>query len=599
MTHAGAAGAAASGAPGLPPQAIGTPRLWHRFGLQFDGPSVDEGDATNPFTDYRMDVTFTAPSGATYTVPGHFAADGDAANTGASSGDQWRVWFNPNETGYWEYNVTFVTGTNVYLGGGTGTSFNGESGRFRILDTDKTGDDFRARGWLETPVGRGVTDEHWMSFAGTGLPFVKNGLGSPENFLGYYEFDQTSSQGGQSPSTTSNLHEYPTHESDWNSGDPTWDQLDGATGGAPYGKHIIGVVNYVASVGMNSIYIVAYSIDGGDAQDTWPWTSTGTKVRFDVSKLDQWDIVFHHMQTKGVCINYYLTERENNQGIGGTHGVEFEDELYYRELISRFGHHNAIIWDLGEEAIGDWTVAEIEAHADAFRAVEPYHRPLTVHNSGGKTDFEQLMTDGYLDGASVQDFGNNLTTNTDINDLWTHSETVPIGWWFSEDEIDDEGVPEDGQTTGAGESQADFRKVSLWGAFLAGGTVAWYMAPGDQSLEDIRTRSSFWPWTSHAVDFMESVGADLLNASPNNGLVAYGAGNAWCLEWASNLYLAYFDGTGSSPTIDLPGGTWDVEWWDPVNGGVESTDSGVSGGTDTSLTIPGTLDDAAAKITQA
>ena len=39
-------------------------KRWHAVTLTFDGPRADEGDARNPFRDYRLDVTFThaAPS---------------------------------------------------------------------------------------------------------------------------------------------------------------------------------------------------------------------------------------------------------------------------------------------------------------------------------------------------------------------------------------------------------------------------------------------------------------------------------------------------------------------------------------------------------
>ena len=61
-------------------------RQWHKVTLTFTGPQASETDSTpNPFTDYRMSVTFTHETGwPRYKVPGYFAADGDAANTSAS-----------------------------------------------------------------------------------------------------------------------------------------------------------------------------------------------------------------------------------------------------------------------------------------------------------------------------------------------------------------------------------------------------------------------------------------------------------------------------------------------------------------------------------
>ncbi|MEO0532130.1 MAG: DUF5060 domain-containing protein, partial [Planctomycetota bacterium] len=50
-------------------------REWHKITVDFEGPQTSETAATNPFTDYRLDVTFThTGTGKTYVVPGYYAA---------------------------------------------------------------------------------------------------------------------------------------------------------------------------------------------------------------------------------------------------------------------------------------------------------------------------------------------------------------------------------------------------------------------------------------------------------------------------------------------------------------------------------------------
>ena len=63
-------------------------KQWHAVTLTMDGPAAREvGTDENPFTDYAMNVTFMHTSGSpTYLVPGYFAADGDAGNSGATAG---------------------------------------------------------------------------------------------------------------------------------------------------------------------------------------------------------------------------------------------------------------------------------------------------------------------------------------------------------------------------------------------------------------------------------------------------------------------------------------------------------------------------------
>ena len=88
---------------------------WHPVTLTFAGPETSERAMPNPFTDYRLDVTFVAPSGQHYVVPGFDAADGNAAITAAESGDKWRVHFSADEAGPWSYRVRFLHGTGVAL----------------------------------------------------------------------------------------------------------------------------------------------------------------------------------------------------------------------------------------------------------------------------------------------------------------------------------------------------------------------------------------------------------------------------------------------------------------------------------------------------
>lgn len=79
-------------------QISGELRQWHDVVLTFDGPQTNESAEPNPFLSCRLDVTFTKGA-KKYVVPGYFAADGDAANTSAKSGNKWRVHFVPDETG--------------------------------------------------------------------------------------------------------------------------------------------------------------------------------------------------------------------------------------------------------------------------------------------------------------------------------------------------------------------------------------------------------------------------------------------------------------------------------------------------------------------
>ena len=92
-------------------------KKWHKVTISFTGPNTSETANPNPFTNYRLDVTFSN-GGKSYVVPGYYAADGNAAETSASSGNIWLVHFAPDETGLWTYSVSFRKGSNVAQNGG-------------------------------------------------------------------------------------------------------------------------------------------------------------------------------------------------------------------------------------------------------------------------------------------------------------------------------------------------------------------------------------------------------------------------------------------------------------------------------------------------
>ena len=77
-------------------QVTGERMRWHPVTITFDGPAASETGDPNPFRDYRLNVTFRHEEGRdAFVVPGYFAADGDAAETSATSGSRWRVHFTP------------------------------------------------------------------------------------------------------------------------------------------------------------------------------------------------------------------------------------------------------------------------------------------------------------------------------------------------------------------------------------------------------------------------------------------------------------------------------------------------------------------------
>ena len=467
-------------------------KKWHKVTLTFDGPETSETADPNPFLYYRLNVIFThQPSGKSYLVPGYYAADGDAANTSADSGNKWRVHFSPAQVGTWMYNVSFRKGPNVAVSeiqnaGQSAGFMDGQSGSFDIGPTDKTGRDFRGKGLLQY-VGK-----HHLRFAETGEYFLKCGADAPENFLAYKDFDGDFKTDGEKDNF---IKDWGPHIKDWNRGDPTW------KGGK--GKGIIGAVNYLASKGMNVFSFLTMNI-GGDDRNVFPYTTYDERLRLDISRLAQWQIVFEHGTRLGMYLHFKTMETENELLLdNGDLGLQ--RKLYYRELIARFSHNLALNWNLGEE-INDASHEQKVAWANYFWTHDPYQHHIVIHNMGNP-HYVLLGDASKLTGFSLQ------TSKPDFSQVHRRTRdyidrSVAAGkpWVVA---CDEPGDATHGLITDAEDPTRDnARKNALWGNIMAGGAgVEWYFGykhpHSDLTCQDYRTREKVWNQCRYALDFFK------------------------------------------------------------------------------------------------
>lgn len=535
-------------------------RTWQRITIDFKGPDSSETSLPNPFTDYRLNVTFTNGT-ASYTVPGFYAGDGNAAQTSAEDGNKWRVHFTPDRPGKWNYKASFRTGKNIAVdldpNAGSPAAFDGKGGSFTVSPAEKNAPGFYSKGILRYNGSR------YLQFAGSGEYFLKGGADSPENFLAYEDFDGTFDtekleREGEAKGDIF-IHTYAPHAKDFRDGDPTWKNGKG--------KNIIGALNYLASKRINSVYFLTYNLDGGDGKDVWPWTDPKERYRFDCSKLDQWEIVFSHMDSLGLMLHIVTQETENDHGLdGGDLGLQ--RKLYYRELIARFAHHLAITWNLGEENKN--SDSQRKAFAKYIRDLDPYDHLIVIHTWPGHYDkvYPSLLGFEALDGASLQ-------MNADGSD--THSETLK---WIKKSKaagrnwvvcLDEYGHGKGGVATDDIDYWHDeARKNCLWGNLMAGGGGSeWYFGypypHNDLNCEDWRSRDHMWELTQYALDFFHRH-LPFTQMYNHNELTA--AKQDYCFATPGSIYAVYLP-NGGTTEIDLQGysRTFTVKWYDPRNGG--------------------------------
>jgi len=461
---------------------------WHPITIDFQGPFAHELDTNpNPFLDYRLTVKFTNPGGQSIIVPGFFNGDGK----GGGSGNTWTVRFTPDMTGQWKYVASFREGKDVAVklerDAGQAVNFDGVSGILRIIESTAGAPGFYRFGRLE------YTGGYYLKFR-DGPYWIKGGTDSPEDFLAYSGFDNTRS------GSRFGVKKYAEHVRDWKPGDPDW--------GDGRGRGIIGALNYLAGENVNLIYFLPMNI-GGDGQNVWPFAGkinpagdpANDNLHYDISKLRQWEVAFKHAQKKGIVLHFVFNEAEKNNKLElGGKDLTTERKLFYREMAARFGHHNAVIWNLCEEYnigldLGPESVKEFAAY---ISQIDPYDHPITVHHARDPVEaLKPFLGDKLFGITSIQIGRRDIEPVVETFRKLTREagRVLPI----SVDEFtvttgDKQWLPVDDSVA--------LRKEKLWPAYLLGGQVEFIVSELLET-EDFRRYDSLWRYIRYARQFME------------------------------------------------------------------------------------------------
>ncbi len=540
---------------------------WHTITLSFDGEETSETADTNPFLDYKLLVDFRHKE-SQYKIRGFYAADGNAAETSATSGSVWQVRFTPDKLGEWSYEATMYKGEGIVLRE-IGENANEvplmtPNGKFMVIPSTKTGADFRAHGRLVNAKG-------YFKFQDTDNYWMKGGADSPENLLAYEDFDgtyrtQAADRDGESKASEL-LHSYTPHLKDWNKGDPTWKNGKG--------KGLVGAMNYLASKGMNAAYFLTMNIKG-DGKDVWPYAAPDDFTRFDVSKLAQWEHVFQHMQSKGIFLHAVLQETENETILdNGDTGVL--RQLYFQEMVARFGHHLGLQWNLGEEnGFAEFTpIAQNDrqrkAMTDYLTKIDPYNHPILLHthshDPARSNVLDSIVDHKHLDGLSLQVDKREGAAKV-VQEWKEKSKAVGHPWLITMDEI---GMWHTGVVPDTVDYNHDsIRRYVLWGTLLSGAAgVEWYYGANntynDLNTEDWRTTDRLWELTDYALQFFQN---HLPYWEMNVNLKRISTKQGYCFEKPGEVYAIYLpDAKNYSIDLSDTQGEFSVQWFDPLAGG--------------------------------
>jgi Domain of unknown function (DUF5060)/Putative collagen-binding domain of a collagenase len=487
--------------------------------LAFSGPdSQGMSQQENPFL-IQVDVTFSGPDGQEFVVPAFYNGDG----SGGGDGNQWKVRFSPDTTGEWSYKTH-----------SSAAQLGGLEGRFQVVASEmcqgEAVTDLPCKGSLD------YDGSHYLRFK-NGEYWIKGGVDDPENFLGKALGD--------------------------------WQEKKKA-------------LDYLASQGVNSIYVITNNIDG-DGQDTWPWVGSTPEEakqnssRFDNAKLAQWEDFFSYAESKGILLHIVLNDDKAWTG--------YDYNLYFREMIARFGHHPGIIWNLGEEANEIYSDNEQVRLARTLREMDPYHHPVTVHRKVnwpfiGNPNFDLTSIQA---GEGAEDFSaaNLSDYNQIVNNHREKSETAgrPIPIMIDEtpgiDRVDDT-------------IRRKLRTQVLYPIYLGGGNFELHFRGNffENGVSSLQMLQPLLEDMRQARAFVETLPFSSMRSC--NDLVS--GEDISCFGAPGKVYAVYLP-RGGKVQVDLfaMSGPVKVTWFNPRSGKTQGATL-VEGGREVSFAAPGSED---------
>ena len=552
--------------------------VFERVTLSVEGPQSDERGDLNPFSDIRLDWIISKGE-QEWIVPGYFAACGNAANTGCTSGNIWRAHFIPPEKGDYQWKTRFKKGADIAVLRPSGEALDndGLAGTFSITADSKN--PIKARGILS------YTGEKYYRYSGDNSLFFKFGPDAPENMLAYNEYDAT-------PNFKDFRKNWSAHEKDFGpAGKPfLWQESKG--------KGILGKFEYLAESGANSVSMLLWNT-GGDDRNVFPhllavdedsyvkmkpkdqWATGTVQDRFDVSKLDQWLNTFLYADSLGIHLHFKLQETENNLfmddgALGRTR------KLYTREMIARFGHMLALSWNIGEENVQH--PGDIRHIINYIASYNIYNHPVVLHSyPDQKERYRPFLGDvTRLNGLSLQGRQDDYSDLRD--DVVTWANIVELSGKNLVLSYDEPGRADGGATVDRDYPDSllpskrevsipaeKFLKDALWNALTAGasGVEAYYgykTGCSDLDCQDHRTRARLWQGGRHALNFFRNhVGERALTMRADDLVTV--ATDDYVFSKPGEFYIIV---PGEDAVqLRLPGiqGKFSVDWYDRLNGG--------------------------------
>ena len=279
-----------------------------------------------------------------------------------------------------------------------------------------------------------------------------------------------------------------------------------------------------------------------------------------------------------------------------------ERKLYYREMIARFSHHNAIQWNISEEYdISPLPLQpeQIKEFAWYVKAIDPYNHPITVHNCDSD-GFEPFFGDNTFSLTSLQYYAGQKQTlflgyggKTEIMraEEKKSGHSIPVFFdEFNQATVDDNMnyMPEKFPFHSG---QSFLRKAVTWPVYLSGGAGIEFISEKVLRLNDFRLYEKTWQYTWNARKFMEEC-IPFWEMEPKDHLLSYEASGYYedghVFAKNGEAYAIYLPDGSLTGTLNLTNeaGNFSLSWYNPRTGWFEGEIKKVAGGKDIRLGNP-------------
>jgi CubicO group peptidase (beta-lactamase class C family) len=300
------------------------------------------------------------------------------------------------------------------------------------------------------------------------------------------------------------------------------------------------LINKLIGTGANCIYLMTIRSHGGDGDSTQnPWVDSNINNALDEDILNQWETWFTEMDNNGITV-YFIFYDDSSAPFGRDVGssLDSREANLIDTVVSRFKHHQHLIWCVAEEYAEALSTAHISKIAERIKLMDDRQHPVAVHQNNG-TSFD------FNGNANVNQFA--VQYNTDSASA-LHAAAVAA--WNNVGGLKNINLAEfDPLSTGS------VLRQKVWAIAMGG---AYSMILG---MDIASTSVSDLEICGRLVQFME--------ATRFNETVPYDSlarGNTdYVLASPGNVYIAYGD-SGGSLGVNVQAGTYSVRWYDPADG---------------------------------